>query len=369
MHKYEIFTLPTFQIIFVLLLLCFLFKEAHNIYKKRAAYFQNIWSYSSLVIVFLCLGSVSAFSYACLQANKLATSFAESEGNAYVNFQAISFWHESLTYLNAFITFVSILHVLHLLRFSPQIALFGIVQRHASQDMKYFFIMFTMLYLAFVTAFYLLFMDVLAEFRTFMGSAEECLQILLGVFNFSGIYESDLVLGPFLFTLFSVLVVFILISMMIAIMDESFGVARELSQSQGSSDNDMIHFMLSEFLTWTGLINTPFGDWMAGRGTSVETTALVASSGRLVSQVYQDRTARQLEEQISSLNETMDQFLTFVKRTQLVTNEKVLSEPLTLTSMDHSKPVASASTTPTRVEQEHLGLRKRVNNFFSKPAN
>jgi hypothetical protein len=68
-------------------------------------------------------------------------------------------------------------------------------------------------------------------------------------FNSNQLKEAAPVLGPFSFSLFMLLVVFICLSMFLSIINDSFHLARQ----NVNDDPEIFTFMFKKFLRWTGL--------------------------------------------------------------------------------------------------------------------
>jgi hypothetical protein len=67
-------------------------------------------------------------------------------------------------------------------------------------------------------------------------------------FNSSQLTEAGSFLGPFTFTLFIILIVFICMSMFLSIINDSFQLARQ----NANDDPEIFSFMVKKFLRWTG---------------------------------------------------------------------------------------------------------------------
>ncbi|VDL90591.1 unnamed protein product [Schistocephalus solidus] len=287
----------TCQVFFVLSLVGLLIKEARHLWVERWAYFLSLRSWAQLVIIVGSFAAIAIFAYVNIETKKLTLEFYRSNGNGYANFQMVAFWNEILAYLVALVTFVAILTLLHIFRFNKHVGLLGSVLRYASHDMKYFFLVFGVVFFSFVTTFYLLFLGTLPAYSTFIQSMETSFQIVLGKFDVTSMHELEPLLGPMAFATFTLFIVFIMLNMFVAILTDSFEVVRK-DPSLQSNDHEMVVFALARFIVWSGLNNYAWGQRI-----------LLKYADNDSGQIYEEREDRQIEELISDFQESVDLFL------------------------------------------------------------
>ncbi|TNN06289.1 Polycystin-2, partial [Schistosoma japonicum] len=248
----------TFQALFAFILFCYLIKEIRNIFRQRLKYFTRFWNFVELFIIFGSIAAIAAYIYMILSTKSSVEEFSRTHGNIFMNFQLLAYWNENLTYLTAVICFFAMLKLVFLFRFNYRIGLLGSVLKYAAKDLKYFCFIFLIVFSAFVVVFYLLYNDTLSGFKTILNAIETSMQIILGKFDFTSMYERQMVLGPLLFAAFSLCVVFVMVCMFIAILDESFhSVLNDLSLQ--SDDHEMSQFIAIQFIHWTKLDRTAWG--------------------------------------------------------------------------------------------------------------
>lgn len=73
-------------------------------------------------------------------------------------------------------------------------------------------------------------------------------EITLMKFDASELIDAHAILGPLVFALFILIIVFICVSMFLSIINDSFRLAREGKVKE----NHLLSFMLDKFLRWTG---------------------------------------------------------------------------------------------------------------------
>ncbi|KAL7057789.1 hypothetical protein AAHC03_017093 [Spirometra sp. Aus1] len=294
----------TCQILFILSLVGLLIKEARHLWVDKWTYFLSLRSWAQLMIIVGSFAAIAIFAYVNIETKKLTVEFYRSNGNGYSNFQMVAIWNELLAYLVAFVTFVTILTLLHIFRFNKHIGLLDSVLQYANRDMKYFFIVFGVVFFSFVTTFHLLFLDTLAAYNTFIYSMETSFQIVLGKFDVTSMYELEPLLGPMVFAAFTLFIVFIMLNMFVAILTDSFEAVRK-DPSLQNDDHEMVTFMLARFIVWSGLSTYAWGKKILSKYAEDD-----------LGQIYEEREDRQLEELISDFQESVDLFLSRARRVE-----------------------------------------------------
>ncbi len=108
--------------------------------------------------------------------------------------------------------------------------------------------MFSIVFMAFICLFYLLFISQISTCASFSQTAEMLFEMTLMKFDTSELIEASAFLGPFCFSLFIFLVVFVCMSMFLSIINESFRRARE----NVNDNQEIFSFMWNKFQRWTG---------------------------------------------------------------------------------------------------------------------
>ncbi|VDK46441.1 unnamed protein product [Taenia asiatica] len=294
------------QILFVIALLILLIKEIRNLYRQRLHYFSTFQGWAQMFIIFCSSGAIAIYAYITMEVKKLTLEFYRTNGNGYSNFQMVANWNEILSYLVALITFVAILMLMHILRFNKNIGLLGSVLKYANRDMKYFFVVFAIIFFSFVVTFYLLFFDTMDAYSTMISSMETSFQIVLGKFDVKGMYEREPILGPMVFAAFSLFIIFVMLSMFVAILTDSFEVVRRDPALQ-SHDHEMVQFMVASFILWSGLDRFKWTKCF-----------LDAYTLGITEQLYKDDEEQECEKIIAEFNEVADQFIGYIKRSEFV---------------------------------------------------
>ncbi|CAF4053998.1 unnamed protein product, partial [Rotaria sordida] len=175
--------------------------------------------------------------------------FKHTNGYVYVNLQFIVYVNNLLTILLSFCCFFEIIKFVHLIRFNQRLLLFIQTLQYAGKELLSFSMMFSIVFMSFLWLFYLLFVSSISSCSSILGTAQMLFEMTLMKFDTYSLIEANAFLGPFCFVLFILLIVFICLNMFISIINDNFRRARENS----CVDKEILSFMLTKFLRWTGL--------------------------------------------------------------------------------------------------------------------
>ena len=103
----------------------------------------------------------------------------------YYNFQRLSQWDELFSYLLAFVSFLSVLKMVHLLRFNRRISMLGCTLKRATADLTSFLFVFFIVFVAFFISGYILFGTQLPQYSKMVTSVETLLSVCLGEYAYT----------------------------------------------------------------------------------------------------------------------------------------------------------------------------------------
>jgi hypothetical protein len=108
--------------------------------------------------------------------------------------------------------------------------------------------MFSIIFMAFVCLFYLLFVSKISASADLLGTVEMLFQMTVLKYSTSQFYVADATLGPLCFSLFIFIVVFICLSMFLSILNDNFRRERKKRQET----EEILLSVVKRFLRWTG---------------------------------------------------------------------------------------------------------------------
>lgn len=188
-------------------------REIRSLCKRRMAYFRDFWSYPEIGIIACSWAGLGVYIWRIYEGNRVGQLFKETNGYAYVNLQLATYVNDALTFLLGFCCFFGTIKFLRLLRFNHRMSMLSSTLAYAFKDLVSFTTMFSILFLGYLTLFFLLFHSKLWACSDPIKAAQMLFEMMLLKFDVSDLYAADIFLGPFCFTLFVIFVVFICMSM------------------------------------------------------------------------------------------------------------------------------------------------------------
>ena len=212
------------EIVFYAFVLFYTLQELREIYKLRWKYFQDPWNvmdWANLIILYTVLGMRAG---ATLISNGFEAAESDVVYTDFITMGALAIQELNLSALNFFLLYFKIFKYLHDI---PRMDAILLTITGAALDLFLFVIMAGIVLLGFAAAFYVCFGMFVADFRTVSDSLGSLIQALLGVFDYQALQQANYVMAPLLFYIYMAVVYFVLLSMFIAILDDSYGMAKE----------------------------------------------------------------------------------------------------------------------------------------------
>ncbi|CAF3921958.1 unnamed protein product, partial [Adineta steineri] len=236
-------------IFYIFFIIYFIIIEIQLLFELRLKYSHQFWSLIQLGIIGCSLGSIGVYFWRFQETNRLSELFEQTNGYIYINLQLAVYVNDILTFLLGYCCFFSTIKFIQLFRFNQRISLFAETLKSCAKALISFSLMFAIVFISFISLFYLLFVSKLSSCSSLLATAQMLFEMTLMKFDASQIMGADAFLGPFCFTLFMFLVVFVCLSMFLSIINDSFRHAKDNQKE----DQIMLSFMLKKFLRWTGL--------------------------------------------------------------------------------------------------------------------
>ena len=219
------------NLLYLVFIVYFMVKEGKALYKLRLKYFANFWVYVELLIIAFSWAAFSMYLYRMYAADKLMqlikTNYqATKPTNSVINMQYMSYMNGALSFCLGFCSALGTIKFLKLLRFNRRVSQLGDTLRYCLKDLISFSFIFVIVWLAFVQLMYLTFNEKTIGYSTFVKSMETCFQIIMGKFAVGPMIEANQLLGPLYFSVYNIMVVFILIGMYITIISNGFSGVR-----------------------------------------------------------------------------------------------------------------------------------------------
>ena len=256
------------QILMILFMFYFMYREGKQVYKMRLAYFREFFNWMEIALITCQLAVVVLFFGRLYQVDKNLLKLRYNPKD-FVSFQYAGAADESLSYVMGLLVFLVNLRFLKLLRFNKRMSLLGSTIKKCTKPLGSFLITFMLVFLAYAMFGFMAFGITNDKFKTFISTIETQSSIILGDFDYEDLQRTDRVLGPVFFFTFMYFNVFYLLNMFLAIINDSFADVKAYSDKQ-QNDYEMVEFILSRFWQSVGLkrkrISTkgPFGNSFSG---------------------------------------------------------------------------------------------------------
>jgi hypothetical protein len=178
--------------------------------------------------------------------SQVSEFFKKNSGYGYFKMQDIAFWNLVLNYSFAFCIAFGTLKFLKIFRFNAKISYLGLTLRNCAKELLGFGLMFILIWIAFVQLFHLFFQRTIFGFSTVLRSMVTGFQIMLGKFQLDSLIEADSTFGPIFYCFYNICIVFILLTMFISIINESFKIVRKSTKNK-EYDYNLVNFIRNKF--------------------------------------------------------------------------------------------------------------------------
>ncbi|XP_022084984.1 uncharacterized protein LOC110976208 [Acanthaster planci] len=237
------------EVIFALLLLFYVVREAAKIKKQKKQYFKDLWNIYEVITDGLAVGAIVAYLYRLLQANEL-TAEIQAAPTQFHNFQFLAYWDDIYVTMVTLCLFMAVIKFTRLLRFNIKILMLSETVNEFAYELSLFMVMFAVVYMGYASFCFLVFYQ-LHDFSSFLRTLESLFGTLLGKFSFEDLVSADPIMGPIFFFSYVMVVMWTLINMLLAIICEAFAKVKE-DAAQRQNELEIVDFMVTRFKAWSG---------------------------------------------------------------------------------------------------------------------
>ncbi|CAF1667019.1 unnamed protein product, partial [Adineta ricciae] len=238
------------MIFYMILIIYFMWMEIQSLFSLKWSYFQQFWSYVEVGIIVCSWSSVGIYIWRYREYQRISSLFEQTNGYVYINLQFATYINDILTFFYGFICFFGTIKLLRPCRFNQRLMLFSETLKYAGKELISFSMMFSIIFLSFICLFYFLFASKIWDCSSLLQTAQMLFQMTLLKFDAAELTGAAAFLGPFSFSLFILLVIFICLSMFLSIINDSFRRARDDMKIKNSEE--IFSFMFNRFQRWTG---------------------------------------------------------------------------------------------------------------------
>ena len=236
--------LSLFQIIchitYMFFIIYFSIQEIRQFLNQGKTYLFKFWTLVEWSIIGFSWSAFALFFYRINASYEVGKFFNQTSGFGYFKLQEIAFWNLALNYSLSFCMALGTLIFLKIFSFNKEISYLASTLSHCLRELISFGFMFLLVWIAFVQLFYLFFQHIIFGFSTIMRAMTTCFQIMLGKFQVQMLLEANPVFGPIFYFFYNSFTIFILLTVFISIINDSFKMVREKSRSQNYEMLDYI---------------------------------------------------------------------------------------------------------------------------------
>lgn len=210
------------QLLFMVIIVFFAIDEAYKIYRKKKKYFRGFWNWVELLQILTAFSSVVIYF---LKAKYTSSFVKKVRNNPFETSSAdyIVLWSMVEIYVLSFLIFIVTMKFLRLIRFNRHVCqMMGTLAR-AARPLVSYSVVFVSAVLAYTQLAFLLLSSTMRPYSSFFNSLRAVLQMLLGgKMFFYEIKSVNSLLGPLFVFLYMFTMMFILLNMFLAILNESY---------------------------------------------------------------------------------------------------------------------------------------------------
>ncbi|PVD28963.1 hypothetical protein C0Q70_11559 [Pomacea canaliculata] len=200
-------------------------KTALKIKQQKLGFFKDLWQVLDVGVVMICYVTVAFYAIKTMKVNESMAAWRDNP-KQYVDFYQTAFWDDMYGYSLAAVVFITTIRLLRILGYNRRLTMIAAVLANSGRDLFGFSLVFAIVFVAYLSAGYLVFASTLSEFRSPWESVFALYQLLLGR-NVLAAFSEDLALFAWVYFISYVILVFmILMTMFQAIVCGSSTIVR-----------------------------------------------------------------------------------------------------------------------------------------------
>ena len=239
------------QLLFIIMVFFFFLKEVYKIYRKRCAYFRDVWNWVEILQIFF---SFLVVVFYVIKSKMVLKSAVKVKENPFVSVsfgEAVS-WHHAETAVLAIAVFIATVKLLRMIRFNPHISIMMSSFRVSRSLLFSYSIIFSIIFLSYAQLGLLAFGSDIQRYSTLQRMLySEFLMCLGGKMDLAELKRANRVLGPLFGFSFNMLMAFIFLNFFVAILNESYENVKDNTDKQ-SKEFEMADFILDRLTELMG---------------------------------------------------------------------------------------------------------------------
>ncbi|XP_021356998.1 polycystic kidney disease protein 1-like 2 [Mizuhopecten yessoensis] len=231
------------EVMFLVFLLGMILKIIYSMVKTKGNFFANAWNVVDFVcVVGGCIGVAMYFGRLIL-ANETMGNFTEDPKN-FVNFQHLAFWDLIFVTVLACLVFLSTIRVVGVLGYDKRIGEVFRVVDNCARDLFWFGVMFFYIFMGYCILGYLVFGRNIKAYWNIFDTMGTLFISMIGKSKFTELNEQDPLMAQLYFFTYILLIVYVLLTMFLAILCDSIAVVH--AQTKNDRSEELIAFMIEQ---------------------------------------------------------------------------------------------------------------------------
>lgn len=239
------------EMIFVIVVFIALIKVILKLRRLGSKYFSDSWHINEFFCLLTCLVAIAIYVLREVISRLTMTQFRENP-KRYVSFYHITIWDEVLVNIIGLLSFICTVRMIRILGYSKRSSDLMQVLKNAGKDLYYFSIMFFLLFAPFAIVAFVIFGPVLEDYRDMLVTTATLITCMIGRSPFTEMRLMEPFFAQVYFGSFIFFEVFILLTMFLAILNESISAVRAEEQVD-YTQHDMLDLLIGKFKGAIGL--------------------------------------------------------------------------------------------------------------------
>ncbi|XP_033737965.1 polycystic kidney disease protein 1-like 2 [Pecten maximus] len=231
------------EVMFLVFLLGMILKVVYGMVKTKGNYFANAWNVVDFFcIVGGCIGVAMYFGRFILS-NETLGKFKDDPKN-FVNFQHLAFWDLIFVLVLSCLVFLSTIRVVGVLGYDKRIGEVFRVVDNCARDLFWFGIMFFYIFMGYCMLGYLVFGRNIKAYWNIFDTMGTLFISMIGKSKFTELNEQDPIMAQFYFFTYILLIVYVLLTMFLAILCDSIAVVH--AQTKNDRSEELVAFIIEQ---------------------------------------------------------------------------------------------------------------------------
>ncbi|XP_027877842.1 polycystic kidney disease protein 1-like 2 [Xiphophorus couchianus] len=237
------------EIIYLLFILYYMFKQVKLLKQHRWLYFKSKWNLLELSIILLSWSATAVFIQRTLLGNR-DVKFYQNHKDQFASFQETAAADSVLQYLVAFLVLLSTVKLWHLLRLNPKMNLVTAALNRAWNDISSFLLIIVITLVAYSVASNVIYGWNISSYKTFLASLLTIISLQIGIFNYDEVLDSHPALGGLLFGSCIVFMTFVTLNLFISVILVSLNL--EQMYHKPSEEEEIVDLLLNKLCNLFG---------------------------------------------------------------------------------------------------------------------